>query len=76
MKYVLPALALIALSSCTSSPKTYVCMSALTPLGGIEADTSNPAVKESSSSLEITTPQGAKVTIPKSLCVQVEGSLQ
>lgn len=75
MKY-LSILALIALSSCTSASKTYLCMSALTPLGGIQVDTSNPDVKEHSSSLEFKTPQGFTVIIPKSLCVEVRESVQ
>lgn len=70
MKY-LSILALIALSSCTSAPKTFVCMSALTPLGGIQVDTSNPDVKEHRDGLEFKTQQGFTVVIPKSLCVEV-----
>jgi hypothetical protein len=76
MKYVLPALALIALSSCTSSPKTYVCMSALTPLGGIEVDTSNPDVTEHAVSLEFKARDNLTIVIPKSLCVEVRGPRQ
>lgn len=70
MKY-LSILALIALSSCTSTPKTFICMSALTPLGGIQLDTSNPEVRESRNSIEFTTPQGNVIVVPKSLCVEV-----
>lgn len=75
MKY-LSILALIALSSCTSGPKTFICMSALTPLGGLRLDTDNPAVKESRSSLEFTTPEGNTVIVPKALCVEVRESVQ
>lgn len=75
MKY-LSILALIALSSCTSGPKTFICMSALTPLGGIQIDTSQPEVKEHSNSLEFTTPQGNVIIVPKSLCVEVKEAVQ
>lgn len=76
MKYYLSLICLVALSSCTSAPKSFICMSALTPLGGIQVDTSNPQVKELSSSLELTTPNGAKIIVPKGLCVEVKGDLQ
>jgi hypothetical protein len=75
MKY-LSVLALLALSACDSAPKTFLCMSALTPLGGIQIDTSNPAVKEHRDSLEFTTPQGNVLVVPKSLCVEVRESVQ
>jgi len=75
MKY-LSILSLIALSSCTSSPKTFLCLSAMTPLGGIQVETSNPDVKEHRDSLEFKTQQGFTVVIPKSLCVEVRESVQ
>jgi hypothetical protein len=75
MKY-LSILALVALSACNSTPKTFICMTALTPLGGIQIDTSNPEVKERRDSLEFTTPQGNVLVVPKALCVEVRESVQ
>lgn len=60
-----------SLLSSSKTPRLYVCMSALTPLGGIEVDTSSSQIKDSGNSLTLTTDEGNQIIIPKSLCVEV-----
>ena len=73
MKYSLLAVALLALSACGGKPDstTLICFTPMTPLSGVQVDTSSPDVREDGKNVFLKTNDGNLVIIPRVQCVEI-----
>ena len=62
--------ALLILAGCATEPREYVCFNPLDG-GAARVDVPAPNVVDSRSSLQITAEDGAVISVPKSLCIQI-----
>lgn len=72
MKYLL--LFPLLLTACSSKPdnRLFICINPQMSIQSVEIRANEPSVKITENSLRITTEGGAKITLPRSLCMEVE----